>query len=113
MRQAPDAGSYFQRGLGSISDNYGRARSFSGRKVVYLGNSFFKAPARGFDSKAGTIVHELSHLVFVNGVRASDGGVGCLRPLYSAKALKELANEDPLIAARQANLIEWYVEREK
>ena len=35
---------------------------YEGSETIYLGGKFWTAPDRGFDSKFGTLIHELTHL---------------------------------------------------
>jgi Lysine-specific metallo-endopeptidase len=113
MRQAPNVGSYFLRAVPPKNNRFGYVQPWTGTKNMYLGDSFFKAPAIGFDSKAGTIVHELSHFIALNGVLATDHEDNPGKLLYSPQALRDAASRNPLSASRLSNLIEWYVEREK
>jgi Lysine-specific metallo-endopeptidase len=113
MRKADDVGSYFLRAVPPKDTAWGYTQPWTGTKNVYLGNRFFTSPATGFDSKAGTIVHELSHLVAFNGVLSTDHEGNQDKLLYTPQALRDAANRNPLSASRLSNLIEWYVERDK
>jgi peptidyl-Lys metalloendopeptidase len=69
--------------------------------VIKLGAFFWSAPDRGFDSKPGTLVHEMTHFGLVGGTRdrAAD--------LASSRAL---AQSDPVAARGNANNYEYFVE---
>lgn len=68
---------------------------------VYLCNAFWSAPTTGTDSKAGTIVHELSHF---NVVAGTDDLA------YGQSAAKSLANSSPSSAIRNADSHEYFAE---
>lgn len=61
------------------------AYSTYGDKVIYLCDLYYQAPPTGANSKMGTIVHEMSHVV----ANTYDGGNG-------AKACKELTQDDAI-----------------
>jgi hypothetical protein len=113
MRKADDVGSYFLRAVPPKDTGWGYMQPWTGTKNVYLGNRLFASPATGFDSEAGTIVHELSHLVAFNGVLTTDQEGHQDKLLYTPQALRDAANRNPMSASRLSNLIEWYVERDK
>lgn len=69
--------------------------------VVYLCNAFWSAPNGGTDSKAGTIVHELSHF---NVVAATDDWA------YGQTACKNLARNNPKKAVDNADSHEYFAE---
>ena len=70
---------------------------------VYLGESFSKAPATGDDSKAGTLVHEVSHFDSVSGTRDED-------KTYGHASCKKLAKKSPTKAQNNADSYEYFVE---
>jgi Lysine-specific metallo-endopeptidase len=72
--------------------------------VVY-GNLFWPAPDRGaFSTKAGTIVHEVSHFILTG--KAMDP----LNKQYGTKAALENATANPIGATKNAENIEYAVE---
>ena len=77
--------------------------------TVYLGSLWNDAPATGADSKAGTLVHELSH--FDSAGHSSDrDSSGAL--VYGQAASRQLALTDPATAQNHADNIEYFVERQ-
>jgi Lysine-specific metallo-endopeptidase len=110
---ASNVGSYVVRDTGPNKGGFAYVQPASGAKTVFLGDSFFKAPALGPDSQAGTFVHEFFHLVTYNGARGTDHVAGYKQAQYSPAVLRELANGSPSQAVNNNNLFEWYVEREK
>jgi peptidyl-Lys metalloendopeptidase len=68
---------------------------------VYLCNAFWAAPNTGTDSRAGTIVHELSHFTVVAGT--SDYA-------YGQTAARSLARSNPSRAVRNADSHEYFSE---
>jgi hypothetical protein len=75
---------------------------------IYLGKDFDGAPATGPDSKAGTLIHEISHYDSVGGtddVVMSDGTTA-----YGQESCKKLAKEDPDGAKKNADSFEYFVE---
>lgn len=68
---------------------------------VYLGQAFWSAPMTGTDSKAGTIIHEVSHF---NVVAATDDVV------YGQSAARNLARTNPSNAVRNADSHEYFAE---
>jgi peptidyl-Lys metalloendopeptidase len=68
---------------------------------VYLGQAFWTAPRTGTDSKAGTIIHEVSHF---NVVAATDDVV------YGQSGARSLANTNPSDAVRNADSHEYFAE---
>ncbi len=69
--------------------------------TVYLCNAFWSAPTTGTDSKAGTIVHELSHFTVV---AATDDWA------YGQSACKSLAISNPSKAVDNADSHEYFAE---
>ena len=70
--------------------------------AIVLGPDFLAAPTSGFSSKAGTLVHEISHF-------ALTGATDDPQVYGRAKALR-LATSDPKEAQHSAENIEYYVE---
>jgi peptidyl-Lys metalloendopeptidase len=68
---------------------------------VYLCNAFWSAPTNGIDSKAGTIVHELSHF---NVVASTADHV------YGQSGARNLANSNPNQAVTNADSHEYFAE---
>jgi peptidyl-Lys metalloendopeptidase len=68
---------------------------------IHLCNAFWSAPQTGTDSKAGTIIHELSHFNVVAGT--SDYA-------YGQSACKSLALSNPARATRNADSHEYFAE---
>ncbi|MEQ1765440.1 MAG: M35 family metallo-endopeptidase, partial [Pyrinomonadaceae bacterium] len=69
--------------------------------TIYLCNAFWAAPALGTDSKAGTLVHEMSHFSVVAGT--SDYA-------YGQMDAKRLANNTPKRAINNADNHEYFAE---
>ncbi|WP_199609654.1 M35 family metallo-endopeptidase [Flocculibacter collagenilyticus] len=68
---------------------------------VYLCRAFWNAPTTGTDSKAGTIIHELSHF---NVVAGTDDIV------YGQTGAQNLANSNPNQAVQNADSHEYFAE---
>lgn len=68
---------------------------------VYLCNAFWSAPNTGTDSRAGTIIHEISHF---NVVAATDDHA------YGHTAAKRLATKSPNKAVDNADSHEYFAE---
>ena len=68
---------------------------------VYLCKAFWSAPNTGTDSRAGTIVHELSHFTVVAGT--DDLG-------YGQSNARNLASSDPVKALNNADSHEYFAE---
>jgi peptidyl-Lys metalloendopeptidase len=69
--------------------------------TIYLCNAFWSAPATGTDSKAGTLVHEMSHFNVV-------AGTGDYA--YGQTAAKRLAQTNPKRAINNADSHEYFAE---
>lgn len=69
--------------------------------VIYLCKVFWTAPATGTDSKAGTLIHEMSHF---NVVASTDDYV------YGQAGAKDLAITDPNKAVNNADNHEYFAE---
>lgn len=69
--------------------------------TIYLCNAFWSAPSTGTDSKAGTIVHEMSHF---NVVAGTDDWA------YGQSAAKNLARSNPTRAVDNADSHEYFAE---
>jgi peptidyl-Lys metalloendopeptidase len=68
---------------------------------IYVCNAFWSAPMTGTDSKAGTLVHEMSHF---NVVAATDDHA------YGQSAAKSLASSNPTRALDNADNHEYFAE---
>ena len=68
---------------------------------IYVCAAFWSAPATGTDSKAGTLVHEMSHF---NVVASTDDWA------YGQTACKNLANSNPKKAVDNADSHEYFAE---
>jgi peptidyl-Lys metalloendopeptidase len=68
---------------------------------IYVCNAFWSAPTTGTDSKAGTLVHEMSHF---NVVAATDDWA------YGQSAAKSLASSSPSKALDNADNHEYFAE---
>ena len=68
---------------------------------IYLGQAFWRAPRTGTDSKAGTIVHELSHFDVLGG---TDDVV------YGQSGARSLARTNPNRAVQNADSHEYFAE---
>ena len=69
--------------------------------TIYLCNAFWSAPATGTDSKAGTLVHEMSHFSVVAGTNDY---------AYGQTAAKRLAQTNPKKAIDNADSHEYFAE---
>jgi len=69
--------------------------------IIYIAGAFWSAPATGTDSKAGTLVHEMSHFNVIAGT--SDY-------VYGQAGAMSLANSDPLKALYNADNHEYFAE---
>ena len=72
---------------------------------IWFGPYFWNAPDLGTDSKAGTVVHELSHEVQVTVDTDRNGA-----KVYGTTASKALANSDPDQAVHHADSYEYFAE---
>ncbi|NTX11647.1 peptidase M35 [Myxococcus sp. CA056] len=68
---------------------------------IYVCNAFWPAPATGTDSKAGTLIHEISHFTVV--ADTDDHA-------YGQSACKNLANSSPTNARDNADSHEYFAE---
>jgi peptidyl-Lys metalloendopeptidase len=68
---------------------------------IYVCRAFWSAPLNGTDSKAGTLVHEMSHFDVVAG---TDDVV------YGQTGAKNLATSDPAKAITNADSHEYFAE---
>jgi peptidyl-Lys metalloendopeptidase len=69
--------------------------------TIYLCSVFWQAPAQGTDSKAGTLVHEMSHFSVVAGTNDN---------AYGQTACKKLAQKNPRKAVDNADSHEYFAE---
>jgi len=68
---------------------------------IYVGKLFVFAPFLGANSRAGTLVHEMSHFIVAGGTKDHT---------YGVVSCKNLARSDPAKALRNADNFELYVE---
>ena len=68
---------------------------------IYLCNAFWSAPATGTDSKAGTLIHEISHFNVVAGTQDH---------VYGQSAAAALAVSNPTNALNNADNHEYFAE---
>ena len=68
---------------------------------IFVCRAFWPAPAKGTDSKAGTLIHEMSHF---NVVASTNDWV------YGQSAAKNLANTNPTNAIDNADNHEYFAE---
>ena len=68
---------------------------------VYLCNAFWSAPNTGTDSKAGTLIHEMSHFTVVAGTDDH---------AYGQTAARNLAKSNPKLAVDNADSHEYFAE---
>jgi peptidyl-Lys metalloendopeptidase len=68
---------------------------------IYLCNAFWSAPMTGTDSKAGTLIHEMSHFTVVAGTDDH---------AYGQAAARQLARTDPKRAIDNADNHEYFAE---
>lgn len=68
---------------------------------IYIGRGYWSAAATGYDSKAGTLIHESSHF-FVNG--------GTVDHVYGLQEGKDLAISSPDKAIQNADNVEHFAE---
>jgi peptidyl-Lys metalloendopeptidase len=62
--------------------------------TIYLCNAFWNAPSTGTDSKAGTLVHEMSHFTVVAGTSDYAYGQSAASRLASTNPKRAIANAD-------------------
>jgi uncharacterized Zn-binding protein involved in type VI secretion len=70
-------------------------------RSVYIDKAFHNAPAKGKDSKAGAISHEMSHFDSVGGTKDHQ---------YGPSKCKNLAEKDPDKALENADSFEYFLE---
>ena len=85
----------------SCTDNYYAYVYPTQPYKVYLCNAFWSAPNTGTDSRAGTIIHEVSHF---NAVAGTDDHA------YGHTAAKRLAQKQPAKAVDNADSHEYFAE---
>jgi len=74
--------------------------------TIFVGTKFFSAPMTGSDSKAGTLVHEMSHFTDIGGtVDMIDG-----KTIYGVSASHALASTNSAGALKHADSFEYYLE---
>jgi len=69
--------------------------------IIHLCGAFWTAPATGTDSKAGTIIHEMSHFTVLGGTADN---------AYGQTAAKSLAKKQPAKAVQNADNHEYFSE---
>ncbi len=69
--------------------------------TIYVCGAFWSAPATGTDSKAGTLIHELSHFTVV---------AGTIDWVYGQSGARSLATGDPAKAIDNADNYEYFAE---
>lgn len=112
-----DIGKSVVRSTGKMSDY--SAYVDTKTQQIAIGSRFFtfRSPSSvNMNSQAGVLVHELSHITHHNGKRSVDevpAYVGSGKGVYEEAGLKKLAQNNPELAIRNANLLMWYVERAK
>ena len=94
----------FKPAVPKYKDAYAYVNQNDTNHVINLGEPFWKAPATGADSKAGTLCHEMSHFADV-------GKTGDFA--YGAFDAKQLAVKDPAKALYNADNFEFYLENVK
>jgi peptidyl-Lys metalloendopeptidase len=77
------------------------AYTYDDAQEIWLCDLFFEAPAQGFSSKAGTLVHEHSH---------SDARTHDVEHGYGVENARRLASESPGQAVRNADNYEFFAE---
>lgn len=93
----------------STKENHGLFASIlpSGKVGMLLGPSFWKSGDSGFDSKAGVMIHEISHLSIA-------GGTNTIPPyeeeIYGKELVIKLAKTLPIKAQNNAESIQLFVE---
>jgi peptidyl-Lys metalloendopeptidase len=90
---------YDLSGTGCCSGVYGY--TYKGSSTIWFCEPFWKAPAIGTDSRAGTLVHEHSH---------SDAKTDDLPNAYGQKNARALAANMPAQAVRNADNFEYFAE---
>lgn len=70
---------------------------------ITLGELFFPAPDKGFDTKPGVLVHEMTHFTLV-------GGTGDASKRYGVTNARQRAKTDPTLALSTADNFEYFVE---
>jgi Lysine-specific metallo-endopeptidase len=74
---------------------------FNDLAKMYLGLAFFNAPATGYNSKLGTVIHELTHFWLTGNTNdIKYGKADCL----------QLARTNPTSALKNADNYEYFVE---
>ncbi|MEB1528853.1 M35 family metallo-endopeptidase [Xanthomonas sp. WHRI 7945] len=68
---------------------------------IYVCNAFWSAPLTGTDSKAGTLIHEMSHFTVVAGTQDY---------AYGQSAARNLATSNPARAVKNADSHEYFAE---
>lgn len=89
----------YELGDGDEADTYAYVYQAEKEHNIYLGGAFWTANTGGWNSKAGTIIHELSHRV-----HGTDDHV------YGKTDAKKLAKDEPHLAVTNADNYEFLAE---
>ncbi len=90
----------FDDTLTHIAQVVGNGKTWDG--IVKLGQQFWELESLGLDSQAGTVIHELSHVVYIT----SD----LIKYWYSAKRSEHLADISSEYCIMHADSVEYYAE---
>jgi len=85
---------------GEEEDTFAYVHSGANERKIYLGGAFWGAKIEGYDSKAGTIIHELTHEL-----HDTEDHV------YGQDGAKKLAKTNPLKATTNADNYEYFAEK--
>lgn len=76
---------------------------YSEAPIIHLYGDFFEYPETGFESQVGILLHEMTHLHFVESTNSFE------KEIYSAADVLNLAATDPEAAMRNAQGYEFFV----
>lgn len=74
--------------------------------VIHAGSEFFNAEDDGYNSKAGILIHELSHFILVG----NTNGGSYNQEVYGVEEAIQLAKDDPDFARNNADNYEYFAE---
>jgi hypothetical protein len=100
-------------------DTFAKVEKDDPRHKIYLSPGFARAPLTGEDSRAGSLVHEMSHFYDVGQTNDVGGGgddddtSGLSESTYGAEEARALAKSMPALALKNADNFEYYVEGAK
>jgi uncharacterized Zn-binding protein involved in type VI secretion len=77
---------------------------------IELASEFWKLPATGEDSKAGTLMHEMSHFKSISGTKDSFGSYLGGSDIYGASDARKLALSNSKLALKHADSFEYWAE---